>query len=156
MKHRIYAGMLAAVTAFSLAGCKAQLEPQPDAAIISVDLSALTEPVYRVDIEYFLKGELMGGMACCHADETPMTGPAHFALTEMEFPAGSTREDLTFYLVFSGDTAGIKEQFSEAEMIAHTNESSAFTAEFGKIYAYSVTGSYADGFTLTPAPSIIP
>jgi len=160
MKTKAFAAMAAAMTALSLAGCMQEPDTRPEAssdeAVITVDFSAVSEPVYRVDLEYFLKGDLMGGMACCNADETPMTETVRFALTEAEFPAGSKREDFTFYLVFSGDQEGIKEQFSEAKLIAHTNESSACTLEYGKTYAYSVSGSYENGFTLTPAATIIP
>ena len=160
MKTKAFAAMAAVMTALSLAGCvqepEAETAPSPDEAVITVDFSAVSEPVYRVDLEYFLKGDLMGGMACCHADETPMTGKSRFALTPAEFPENSSREDFTFYLVFSGDADGIKEQFSEAKLIAHSNESSAFTLEYGKTYAYSVSGSYENGFTLTPAATIIP
>lgn len=152
MKKQVLSAVCTALTVLSLTGCKEQSpEPQPEGAVISVDFSAVSDPVYRMDIEYFLDGELIGGMACSHADETPMIGKTEFVLTEAEFPAESKRENFTFYLVISGDASGINKMFSEASLIAHTEESSAFTAEFGRTYAYSVTGSYKDGFVLHAA-----
>lgn len=135
---------------FSMTGCFKQehIEADSSEAVITVDIDAVEDKIYRLDLVYFLEDELMGGQAVSYVDESPLKGTQVFRLTGEDFPEGSLREGFSFYIVVSGDKNGINELISSAEIIGNTNYSDTFTAVYGCLYAYSIKGSFEKGFTL--------
>ena len=133
-----------------MTGCRKGeiIEVDPSEIAICIDLKYMEEKVYRLDLVYFLEDELMGGQAVSRVDEKPLDGEQIFRLTSEEFPEGSSRENFKFYIVVSGDRNGIKEMFSSAELMGHTNDSNVFTPQYGHVYVYRITGTYEDGFIL--------
>lgn len=133
-----------------LSGCAVK-EPVPadDQIIIAVDISEIKDPVYRLDIEYFLDDELMGGLAVSHADTSRFKGPAYFGFIPENFPEEALLDNFSFQITVCGDKNGINDLFSSSEIIATTERSKQFPVKYGNLYHYKITGSFEKGFTLT-------
>ena len=131
------------------AGCGAyELKANSDEVIICIDFSDVSQDVFRVDMTYSLNGELMGGQGTCYPDGSAMKGPAVFHLDTVCFPENSSLEGFSFNAVLCGDTSGMQELFSSAEIINHSNECEVITPQYGEIYNYKISGSYEEGFKL--------
>ena len=133
-----------------LHGCsESEITAAEDEIAVIVDISGVTEDVYRADIEYFLDGDLMGGQAVSHADQTVLKDRnLVFRLTTEEFPEGSGLSDFSFHIVLSFDKAGIEGLFSESARMSPSNPCEPFSAEYGNAYRYTVAGNYSDGLVL--------
>ena len=141
--------LFALLTIMCVTGCsKKELKVADDEIGLAVDISGIADPVYRADIEYMLKGELMGGLATSHTDESVMKEQIVFTLDKHSFPEDSPTKDFTFFVVLSGDKKGIKDLFSSAEKLNHSNECEVFEPQYGTIYYFTVSGNYEDGFVL--------
>jgi hypothetical protein len=111
----------------------------------------MSEDVYRMDMEYFLNDDLMGGQAVSAVDESPLDAVMAFRLEPRDFPEGSSLEDFSFHMVLCFDQVDLQEMFTSSENILATNPCEPFTPEYGKVYYYTVTGSFAEGLILQPA-----
>lgn len=133
-----------------LCGCTGkEITAAEDEIAVVVDISGVTDDVYRADIEYFLDEEWMGGMAMGHADGTVYKEPdTVFRFTSECFPENADLSNFSFHIVLSYDKDGIEGLFSESARISPSNPCEPFAAEYGNIYRYSVTGSYTDGLVL--------
>ena len=131
-------------------GCAdSEITAAEDEIAVIVDISAVTEDVYRADIEYFLDGDLMGGQAVSYADQTALKDRSLvFRLTPEEFPEGAALSDLSFHIVLSFDQDGIEGLFSDSARMSPSNPCEPFKAEYGNAYRYTVTGNYMDGLVL--------
>ena len=144
--------ILVGITLFllTLCGCiTKEITAAEDEVVIAVDIGGIEEDVYRVDLEYFLDEELMGGMAMSYADQTALRDRnIVFRLTPAEFPENASLSDFSFHVVLSFDQDGIEGLFSESGRISSTNPCEAFAADYGEIYRFTVAGSYVDGLVL--------
>ena len=132
----------------SFAAPKQEISANDDEIVLFLNLDGIAEDIYRVDIEYYLDNDLMGGLATGNADETPYYGNPAFRLTPAEFPEGADLDNFSFHVVVSFDKGGT-ETFSTSERILSTNISENFNAEYGNVYRFCVSGSFADGLKLT-------
>ncbi|MBQ3385567.1 MAG: hypothetical protein IJG59_10225 [Erysipelotrichaceae bacterium] len=131
------------------AGCQSsEVKPDENEIKLVVDISSIEETVYRADMQYMLESELMGGLAVSNVRTSPLEKQIVFSLDKNCFPEGSTAENFSFYVVLSGDKKGINELFSQAEIINHSDECEVFNPQYGKVYYYTVTGNFTDGFEL--------
>lgn len=130
-------------------GCaQKEVLPEEDEMIIEVDISEINDPVYRLDISYFLDDELMGGMAVSNTDTTEYKGPAYFVFLPENFPENGNLENFSFKITVSGDKNGINDLFSSSELMDSTEACEQFRVEYGKLHHYKVTGSFEEGFKL--------
>ena len=141
---------LAAGAACSRTANRQEIKANGDEIVIALNLEGITEDIYRVDLEYYLDDDLMGGMATGHADETPYREDAVFRLTPTEFPEGANMDSFSFHVVVSFEKGGV-DVFSSAGKVLSTNVCDAFRAEYGNVYRFRVAGSFADGLKLTAA-----
>lgn len=133
-----------------IAGCsheEAGIKANDDEIVIAVNREAITEDIYRVDIEYYLDDDLMGGMATGNADQTVYKENPVFRLTAHEFPEGADLDNFSFHIVISFDKGGI-DTFSSSGRILSTNISDHFKVEYGKVYRFNITGNFEDGLEL--------
>lgn len=111
------------------------------------------DEVYRGVIEYYLGEEFMGGQSGSHADNTPLDRGEVlcFVLTkDEEFPEGRAPKAFRFQLMLadSPEMGSIEDDMAR-KGLTEVPETEPFDASFGTVYSYTVTGSFADGFTLT-------
>ena len=148
MKKAIILLLLALVM---ITGCSVhdEISAREDEVAIGVDISEISEDIYRLDMNYYLDGELMGGLAVSAVNQKPLRKePYAFYLDRNSFPEDVDLSRFSFDIRVQGDDTTLNEMFSESEHAANTGKSEIFAVEYGKVYNYIITGSFEEGFKL--------
>ena len=141
---RIKAALLALClfAALTLSGCSAQkIEAAADEFILAVSLES-KDPIYRLSCEYFLDGELLGGLSCENADGTEMLDPCYyFDFEEENFPEGASLSGFSarFFVTKAPGAADISAIASHECQIEVEGEI-ALPAQTGNVYPIRVEG----------------
>lgn len=134
--------------ALLLGGCgKEELRAGEDEFILDVTLDS-KEPIYRLSCEYFLKGELMGGLSCENADGSAMCEETYcFRFDGDNFPDNSDLSGFSavFYVTKSLGGADLTQIAAHENQIAAEGEI-AIAAQNGNIYPIRIAGG-GDRFT---------
>ena len=137
------------VIIMALTGCaREEITVREDEIKIAVDISEVEDDIYRLDLSYFLDGELMGGQAVSHTDTSRLKGTYAFTLINNDFPENADLSGFSFQITVSGDKEGINDLFSSADLMKTTDPSETFTVSYGNFYSYKLSGSFKEGFFL--------
>ncbi len=139
---RIKAALLALCLLAALSGCGAQkIEAAADEFVLAVSLES-QEPVYRLSCEYFLFGELMGGMSSESADGSAMREETYaFRFSPELFPEDADRSGFSavFYITAEPGAADL------SQIAAHIGQSPVqgeivLSPENGSVYPVLIRG----------------
>ncbi|MBQ1505682.1 MAG: hypothetical protein IIZ48_02820 [Erysipelotrichales bacterium] len=150
---KLLAGLL--ILMCVLAGCDQGTPIDPAEYVnLEIDLTGIENEFYTAAIEYYLNGELMGGLETGNADGTPYTDDtAVFRLDEKCFPEGADLKNFSF-MVMLFDTPGNGRDISSVAYhidSADTNICDPFDAAYGGVYRFRAEGNKTEGYTLKPA-----
>ncbi|MDO5110836.1 MAG: DUF4825 domain-containing protein [Clostridia bacterium] len=105
--------------------------------------NACSDTIYGVGVRYYLDGKLMGSGGFINADETPLSvdEEASFDFTPQDFPDGTSAMQLYGFRfdLYVTDEAG-------RETIVR--RSVPISARYAWTYRYTLSGDYANGFSL--------
>ena len=145
--RKLFLIMIVAILA--LTGCvKEEVAANDDEIKVVIDISEVKDDIYRLDLSYFLDGELMGGQAVSHTDTSRLKGTYAFTLINNDFPENADLSGFSFQITVSGDKEGINDLFSSADLMKTTDPSESFAVSYGNIYRYKLSGSFKEGFSL--------
>ncbi len=150
---KIYALILSlTIMLVSVSGCgKVDIitTASPEEIVLLLDISEISEPVYAAEIEYSLNGKAVGDYGCCNANGSALRKYVRFALTEDELPENTAAENLSFNVMLYGDKDSVNGESSSSDKIKKTGESKTFDPSYGRIYRFTLSGSFEDGFKLS-------
>ena len=111
---------------------------------VIVDISGAQDPIYCVDIEYFLSDDPIGGLSVADMKGAPLEKEVPFLLNDASFPKDSSLEHFYFVAYISCDIDAIDDWSLKYE----TNGCEDFCPEYGCCYKFRVTGDSNSGFVL--------
>ena len=128
--------------ALLLGACgREELKAGEDEFILKAALDS-DDPIYRLSCEYYLEGDLMGGLSCENADGTALCEKYYlFRFSKENFPEGAdlSRFSAVFFVTKSPGGSDLMQIAAHENQIAAEGEI-AIAAQNGNIYPIWIAG----------------
>lgn len=116
---------------------------ETDLFTVEIDISGVTDDVYVVSMPYQIDGDVKGMQSVADYGHNPLEGSLSFTLSPLEFPEDADYTKFSFQIEMYDD-----KDVEEGGKYAYIEPCEMFEVEFGKTYAFSVSGSFDKGFVL--------
>ncbi len=154
MKKRILtAALLLPALLAALCGCgkQTQVSANADEFVVCVRLDTEDAAICAA-LDYYISGTFLGGLAMNHADGSALEQDEDivFRFSADQFPPGTENfNGFSFLIKLSAQPpAAYVEDIANSVGYTETAQCAPFTPAYGNVYAYTVSGSFAEGFTL--------
>lgn len=145
--------LLTGAVILSLTGCASrEVEAADDEIVIAVTVNS-KDDIFQTGLEYSADGMFCGGMACSNADGSPQEdGETRvFRFDPSCFRDGILPSEMTVAVMLSGSHEYLDIQsLAERTGFCEPCESGPFPVEAGTVYRFLMSGSFSEGFELTP------
>ena len=145
--------LLIGAAALFLNSCaQRELTAAEDEIVIAVTVNS-KDSVFQTGLEYWADGAFCGGMACANADGSRQKDGEErvFRFDPSCFRGGILPSEMTVAVMLSDSHEHLDIQsLAERAGFCEPCEYGPFPVEAGTVYRFHMSGSFSDGFDLTP------